>query len=134
MRTLILGIALTLVATTASAQRVERVAVDNSVAERSPVTFASISLRITPADASAPWSAPAPAVSVSGGRVLSIALGALIGAGVVYGAMSSIDCSDCEGKSRTYGMAGGAVVGGFIGNAVWGYRQRKATIPPPEPR
>lgn len=135
MRSLMLGIALTLAASSLAAQRVERAAVDKSVATPSAsLVFASTSLRLAPADMSAPWTpppAPAPAMGMDGGRILYIAIGAVLGAAAVYGVMSSIDCSDCKGDSRTYGAAGGAVVGGFIGSAVWGMRQHRATVPPP---
>lgn len=132
MRVLILGLALTLVASSASAQRAERVALDNSVATPAALVFSSTALRLAPADASAPWTPPAPApmMAMNGGRMVAIALGAVIGAGVVYGSMASIDCSDCKGQSATYGAMGGAVIGGFIGNAVWTFRQRRATTPP----
>ena len=135
MRALMLGIALTLAASSAAAQRVERVAVDKSVATpAAPLVFASTALRLAPADMSAPWTppaAPAPAMGMDGGRILYIVLGAAVGAGVVYGVMTSVDCKDCKGDSRTYGAAGGAVVGGFIGSAVWSMRQRRAVVPPP---
>ena len=135
MRPLILGIALSLAAATASAQRVERVAMDNSASARAPLLVASTSLRIAPADASSPYTPPAPYyIGADGGRVVSILIGALIGGGIVFGAMTSVDCKDCKGSSRTVGAAGGAVGGGFIGSAVWGYRPRKATIPPPPPK
>lgn len=134
MRALILGIALTLAASSAGAQRAERVAVSNSVA--TPATslmFASTSLRLAPADVSAPWTspAPAPAMGMDGGRIMYILIGALVGGGIVYGAMTSVDCSDCKGDSRMYGAIGGAAVGGFIGSAVWSMRQRRLTTPPP---
>jgi hypothetical protein len=69
-------------------------------------------------------------MAVSGGRVMAIVIGAVIGAAAVYGGMAAIDCSDCKGESATYGAIGGAVVGGFIGSAVYSFRQRRATTPP----
>jgi hypothetical protein len=133
MRALILGLALTVVASSASAQRAERVALDKSAAMPAvPLAFASTSLRLTPADATAPWTPPAPApmMAVNGGRVAGILIGAVIGAGVVYGSMASLNCKDCSDDSAMYGAIGGAIVGGVIGNMVWSYRQRRATTPP----
>ena len=98
------------------------------------LTVASAALFLTPADARSPWSAPLPQKGmgggVSGGRIVAIALGAVIGGGLVYLGVSSMDCRDCDGNAATYGAIGGAVVGGFIGSAVYSFRQRRAVTPP----
>ena len=130
MRSVLLAAALALVSTTATAQRVTDAPVTTDTAAAAQLTVASSALFLAPAPR--PWTpAPAPqGMGMSGGRVVAILIGAAIGAGVVYLAVGSIDCQDCDGNAQTYGAIGGAVVGGFIGSVVYSYRQRRAVTPP----
>ena len=126
--------ALSLAATPVSAQRVDNTLPAAQAAALTPMTVASAALFLTPADASRPWAPPVQkgmGGGVSGGRIVAILIGAAIGGGLVYWGVSSMDCRDCDGSAATYGAIGGAAVGGFIGSAVYSFRQRKAVTPPP---
>jgi hypothetical protein len=127
------AIALSLAATPISAQRVDNKVQVAESAALAPLTVASAALSLAPPDAPRPWAPPLQkgmGGGVSGGRIVAIAIGAIIGGGLVYLGVSSMDCRDCDGSAATYGAIGGAVVGGFIGSAVYSFRQRRAVTPP----
>jgi len=131
MRALLLGVGLVFVASSAAAQRVDRAA---AAGVSPPLTLASASFTEVPAVALRPWlPAPEPAragMSMNGGRIAAILIGAVIGGGIVYGSVRALDCRDCDGDTATYGAAAGAVVGGFIGSVAYSFRQRRAVTPP----
>jgi len=130
MRALLLGVGLALVASSASAQRLDRATIGIVSA---PLTLASSAFSEVPAGALRPWTAPEPAragMSMNGGRIAAILIGAAIGGGIVYGSVRALDCRDCDGDTATYGAAAGAVVGGFIGSVAYSFRQRRAVTPP----
>lgn len=132
MRSLLVAVALGVTAHSLSAQRAEHTLVSPATA-RASLPASTVSLHALPMDATKPFTHTDPraaAIGVDGGRIIAIVLGAAIGAGIVYYGVRSMDCSDCDGDAATYGAIGGAVVGGFIGAAVHGFRVRKRVTPP----
>ena len=132
MRSLLIAVALGVIAQSLSAQRAEHRLVSPAIA-KSSVQVGTVSLHAVPTEATKPfmYTDPRPAaIGADGGRIIAIVIGAAVGAGIVYYGVRSMDCSDCDGDAATYGAIGGAVVGGFIGAAVHGFRVRKRVTPP----